>query len=567
MSTVAMPIQEWRDIRWPKVEREVHTLQRRIYRASEEGDVKKVHRLQRMLMSSRSAKLLAVRRVTQDNQGKKTAGVDGISSLKPEERFELVENLILDVKPSPTRRVWIPKPGTDEQRPLGIPTIRDRALQALVKLALEPEWEAKFEPNSYGFRPGRSCQDAIQAIFAGVRYMPKYVLDADIAKCFDRINHEALLDKLNTFPLMRRLIKAWLKAGVLDGEALFPTEEGTPQGGVISPLLANIALHGMEEAITSQFPKAKRVNGQATPWKPTIIRYADDFVILHRELEVVQQCQVIAQEWLKGMGLELKPSKTRIAHTLEEVDGVIGFDFLGFTVRQFPAGKYRSRTNPKGQKLGFKTIIKPSKKKVKLHCQRLAEIVRTMRGATQADLIKRLNPVIRGWCRYYRSVAAKSTFHKLDEVTYQLLRSWVRWRHPHKSVGWRVRKYWLLPNWTFAVKDGPALARHETMKIVRHVKVKGTASPFNGEFAYWSSRMGHYPGISPWIARLLKQQKGKCPHCENYFMPDDLMEIHHRDGNHQNGAEKNLEVLHRHCHDFIHGPSCDSFEESVHEKD
>src|SRR6266536_1106061 len=247
MSTRATGVQEWRDIPWPQVERDVHTLQRRIYRASQRGDMTVVHRLQRLLMSSWSAKCLAVRRVTQDNQGKKTAGIDGVAALEAEERLVLVATLDLDAKPQPTRRVWIPKPGTDEQRPLGIPTLSDRALQALVKLALEPQWEAQFEPNSYGFRPGRSCHDAVEGIFESIKQCPKYILDADIAKCFDRIDHKALLDKINTFPQLRRIIKAWLEAGVLDGETLFPTEHGTPQGEVISPLLANIALHGMEK--------------------------------------------------------------------------------------------------------------------------------------------------------------------------------------------------------------------------------------------------------------------------------------------------------------------------------
>jgi RNA-directed DNA polymerase len=191
--------------------------------------------LQRLLLSSWSAKCLAVRKVTQDNRGKRTAGVDGIASLTPEERIALVANLDMAQEPKPTRRVWIPKPGSDEKRPLGIPTMTDRATQALVKLALEPEWEARFEPNSYGFRPGRSAQDAVMALFNAVQLVPKYVLDADIAKCFDRINHEALGDKLDTFPTMRRVVKAWLTAGVLDGAELFPTEEGTPQGGVITP--------------------------------------------------------------------------------------------------------------------------------------------------------------------------------------------------------------------------------------------------------------------------------------------------------------------------------------------
>jgi RNA-directed DNA polymerase len=256
-------------------------------------------------MRSWSAKCLSVRRVTQDNQGKKTAGVDGIKSLTPVQRLKLVKNLKLSRKAKPTRRVWIPKPGTEEKRPLGIPTMSDRATQALVKIALEPEWEAHFEENSYGFRPGRSCQDAIEAIYTVIAQKAKYVLDADITKCFDRINHEALLEKLNTFPTIRRQIREWLKAGVMDGKELFPTSEGTPQGGVISPLLANIALHGMENRIKQAFPKKqiwknRKYAGYVS--EAALIRYADDLVILHEDLTVIQKCQQIVAEWISGMG-------------------------------------------------------------------------------------------------------------------------------------------------------------------------------------------------------------------------------------------------------------------------
>lgn len=226
---------EWNKLPWRKLERRVFKLQKRIYQASQRGDVKTVHKLQRLVTKSWSAKCMAVRRVTQDNQGKKTAGIDGLKILTPKARLILVNSLQLGHKAAPTRRVWIPKPGTEEKRPLGIPTIHDRALQALVKLALEPEWEAKFEPNSYGFRPGRSVHDAMVAIFNEIKAKTKYVLDADISKCFDRINHEALLRKLNTPPTIRRQIRAWLKAGVMDGKELFPTSEGTPQGGIITP--------------------------------------------------------------------------------------------------------------------------------------------------------------------------------------------------------------------------------------------------------------------------------------------------------------------------------------------
>ena len=345
MSTVATPMYEWNTLPWKRLERQVFKLQQRIYRASRRGDTKAVRQLRRLLMTSWAAKALAVRKVTQDNRGKRTAGVDGVRALTPAQRLALTRSLHLSGMAQPTRRVWIPKPGSTEQRPLGIPTMGNRAEQALAKLTLEPEWEARFEPNSYGFRPGRSCHDAIEAIFASITKQAKYVLDADIAKCFDRINHQALLAKLHTCPAMRRAIRAWLKAGVMDGAALFPTTEGTPQGGVASPLLANIALHGLAEAIRAPFPQG---NGKA---KPLVVRYADDFVILHHDLAVIEETQRLASAWLAGMGLELKPSKTRITHTLHAHDGQRGFDFLGFTVRQFPVGCWRTE-NPRKSKPG-----------------------------------------------------------------------------------------------------------------------------------------------------------------------------------------------------------------------
>lgn len=234
----------------------------------------------------------------------------------------LVESLKLEIKPKPTRRVWIPKPGKDEKRPLGIPTIRDRALQALTKMALEPEWEAKFEPNSYGFRPGRSCHDAIEAIFNAIRYKSKFVLDADIANCFDRINHKALMDKMETSPTIRRQIRGWLKSGVIDGRSFNPSKAGTPQGGVISPLLANIALHGLENDIKQELlpylPKQKGWGLKARLKSLSIIRYADDFVILYEQKEVIDRARTVVEKWLDPMGLGLKDAKTRISHTLEK---------------------------------------------------------------------------------------------------------------------------------------------------------------------------------------------------------------------------------------------------------
>ena len=329
---------EWRALPWRKLEVRVFKLQKRIFKASSRGDVKAVRKLQKTLMKSWSGKCIAVRKVTQDNQGKRTAGVDGFKNLSPYARLVLVTQLKVTGKSKPTRRVWIDKPGKVEKRPLGIPTMFDRALQALSKLAIEPEWEAKFEENSLGFRPGRSAHDAIEAIFNSVSKKAKYVLDADIAQCFDRIDHNALLEKLNTFPILRKQIKAWLKSGVMDKGVFSGTDEGTPQGGVISPLLANIALHGFEDYITSFKTKGtyKKGTSPIIGTKAQVVRYADDFVILHESEEFVNLLRQKADEWLKVMGLELKPSKTRLCHTSE------GFDFLGFNVRQYQTGAYRA---------------------------------------------------------------------------------------------------------------------------------------------------------------------------------------------------------------------------------
>lgn len=385
------PIVDWALIDWRKAEQSVYRLQKRIFRASRRGNVQVVHNLQRKLMRSRSARMLAVRRVTQDNRGKKTAGVDGKTALTASERVQLTEELQPKGrrrrKHLPARRVWIPKPGKQEKRPLGIPTIRDRAEQAIAKQALEPEWEAKFEPNSYGFRPGRSCHDAIGAIFNFTRYKPKYVLDADIAGCFDHINHAALLAKLQTYPTMRRYIRACLKAGVMEGMELTPTSEGTPQGGVVSPLLANVALHGLEEEIARGYDRRQA-------HYPQVIRYADDFVILCPDLKTTLQSKERAERWLEGMGLEMKPSKTRIVHTLEAYEGNWGFDFLGFNVRQYRIGKYRSAKDSHGRTLGFKTLIKPSREAQQRHIKQLKQKIRELRGVPQEALIGVLNPIV-----------------------------------------------------------------------------------------------------------------------------------------------------------------------------
>lgn len=543
---------EWREIPWRKLEISVFKLQKRIYKASENGDVKKVHKLQRLMMKSKAAKLIAVRRVTQDNQGKKTAGIDGIKSLTPHQRITLAENLGNLPMGKPTRRVWIPKPGKEEKRPLGIPTMNDRALQAQVKIAMESEWEAKFEPNSYGFRPGRSVHDAIEAIHSTIVQKPKYVLDADIAKCFDRIDHQTLLNKINTYPTLNRLINKWLKAGVFDKTVFAQTEMGTPQGGVISPLLANIALEGLEEEIKNAFPRTIELGQKGKRnqvlWQPQIIRYADDFVILHRDKRVIEQCKEIAEKWLGEKGLEISQKKTRIAHTLKQEAGITGFDFLGFNIRQYKVSKYNS-------KQGFKTLIKPSKAAIKRHYQKLSDLIDSNKAETQEGLINLLNPVISGWCRYYSTVVSKEVFQKLDQMLYEKLKRWAKRRHPKKTRQWIVNKYWHPEQgkgWKFSTKKGFSLLLHTNMSIIRHIKVKGKASPFNGEWNYWAIRRGTYLGVSGKITKLMKIQKGRCKECELFFTMEAIIEIHHLDGNRQNNKLNNLAIAHRHCHDRIH---------------
>jgi RNA-directed DNA polymerase len=552
IQTVDPTSEAWNKLPWRKLEQHVYRIQKRIYRASQRGNKRTVHKLQKLLMKSEAARLLAVRRVTQENQGKRTAGVDGIKNVKPAQRFLLAKHIHpkhwKHQKPKLVRRVWIPKPGKVERRPLGIPTMLERAKQALVKAGLEPEWEAMFDANSYGFRPGRSCHDAIMAILNHIRYKPKFVLDADIKGCFDTINQEALLKKLQTYTAMRHVIQAWLKAGVLDGGEFSPTEAGTPQGGVISPLLANIALHGVEEAATKAYRKKQE--------KPVLIRYADDFLILHPEKEGLDKATQAVTSWLENMGLILSPKKTRVTHTLHPYEGSVGFDFLGFTVRQFPVGKTHTGKDPKGRPLGFKTIISPSKEAIKRHVAETKKRIRKLRGAPQESLIRELNPVIRGWANYYRTVVSAMVYSECDSVLYHQLVSWAKWRHHHKGTKWIMGKYWRSIDhrkWVFSTPDEMAIRRHTQTSIISpYVKVKGNASPYDSDLLYWSQRLKHHPMMRAKLARLLQNQQGKCRWCELTFRHEDLIEIDHIDGNHANEKLSNQMALHRHCHDEKH---------------
>jgi RNA-directed DNA polymerase len=544
---------EWNKLNWKKIQKSIFKLQKRIYKASQSGNTKQLRKLQKTMTRSWNAKLLATRQVTQDNKGKKTAGIDGIKSVSPPERFLLAQKLNLKQRPLPARRIYIPKPGKNEKRPLSIPAMRDRALQALVKLALEPEWEARFEPNSYGFRPGRSAHDAIGAIYTAINQKSKYVLDADISKCFDKINHNYLIKKIGTYPSMTRLIKSWLKAGWVFQGIKEESTEGTPQGGVISPLLANVVLHGMENRLSQlaeSFKGGKRDNRKNL----TLVRYADDFVVLHKDLSVIIKAKEIISEWLKEAGLELSEEKTKISHTLDHHDNQKpGFDFLGFNVRQYPVGLSNSGKGTNGKILGFKTLIKPSKEKVLIHYKKIANTINSCKSASQKELISKLNPIIMGWSNYYSRVVSKETFSKIDSLIWIRLQSWCKRRHPGKGTYWSLRKYFKTyggRNWVF-MEDDFILKSHDKTPIIRHIKVKGNSSPFNGEDIYWAIRMVRNPELPKRVTILLKRQKGKCNHCGLNIMDGEQMEVDHILPISMGGKNiySNLQLLHRHCHD------------------
>ncbi|MGL5193992.1 MAG: group II intron reverse transcriptase/maturase [Chroococcales cyanobacterium] len=550
----------WRGINWAKVQRYVFKLQKRIYQAAKSGQNAKARKLQRLLVKSYYARLLAVRRVTQDNQGKKTAGVDGVIAISPKQRLELATEIKGNLKAKPLRRAWIPKPGRDEKRPLGIPTIQDRARQALVKLALEPEWESRFESTSYGFRPGRSAHDAIARIYQSINKGEYYVLDANIAKCSYR-EPEHILSKIHCPSRLKRDLKQWLKAGVLDN-GVFEETAGTPQGGVISPLLANIALDGMARLIETKFPKKKSV-AQAT-----LIRYADDFVVISPSLDIVEQCQTAISEWLKPVGLEINPEKKRVCHTLKPIqyEGKTkepGFDFLGFNIRQYPVGKHKSgKTGGRASRpIGHKTHIKPSKKAVKAHTEVIKGVVKQHRTAPQSALINKLNPIIRGMVRY-SGVVSTDTFNKLDHTVWLMLRAWTVSRCG-KANHEKLRKYFKpgtvkLSNgrerqetWLFQTPDGERLYKHSWTAIVRHTLVRPDATPYDGNWTYWATRKGQAIETPTRVAKLLKKQKGKCTWCGQYFTPSDLVEVDHIQPKSQGGKDEynNQQLLHRHCHD------------------
>jgi RNA-directed DNA polymerase len=566
----------WNTIIWAKVRKRVSRMQHRIFKAKRKGLAKTVIGLQIKLIKSLDARLLSVLQVTTYNKGRKTAGVDRkiVTDLCSSQKLKMALNLKLDGKAKPIRRVWIPKPGKTEKRPLGIPTIMDRAKQQLATLALEPEWEAVFEPNSYGFRKGRSCHDAIEAIFLYLRHdRTKYVYDADIRKCFDKIDHSALLRKLNTFPAMELQIKAWLKAGIMEGYANKPKEYnlvtenkmGTslPQGGIISPLLANVALHGLEEhlkefcgKVDTKIFNTKKRGFKSREMACGVVRYADDFVIIHENKQVMELCIEEVKRWLITVGLEISEKKSELR------DARRGFKFLGFQIILVRKGRQLNQP--------YKVKIVPSKANCLRFLDKVRKVIRSAKAWSSYNLISILRPIYIGWANYYSYCECKDIFSKLNYMIFGMLRAWAFRRDtrngrlnikqkyfPSGRTYWfNGRKYsdnWILVGET-KKKDGlkvrnflPQLHWVESRK---HVKISGNRSPYDGDYIYWSNRLAKYSNLSNSTVKMMKTQNFKCNVCGEFFSLGERLEVDHIIPKSLGGKDsyENLQLLHRICH-------------------
>jgi len=465
----------WKQINWIHVNRYVEKLQQRIYRAESLGDKRKVTELQRLLMHSKSALLVSIKRITQINKGKKTAGVDGFTVLTDGERMKLYQKMgdyqISCHRPKPSRRTYIKKKN-GKLRPLSIPTIKDRIYQNIAKLALEPQWEVRFEPTSYGFRPKRGCHDAIERIFTScVRGKKRWIFEGDFRGCFDNLSHDYIMEQIKEFP-GKAVAERWLKAGYVDNNVFKRTEKGSGQGSVISPLLANIALHGMEKQLGIKYKTFVRSDGRQGVYNRTryaMTRYADDFVIMCKTKEDAEEIYDKLKPYLKSRGLELEPSKTRVVEITE------GFDFLSFNIRI-----YQTST-------GDKLLIKPSKETVKKSMRQISDKVHELNGYEVGKVIYTLNPIIIGKANYWSPMVSKETFSKMDSHIYKVNRRFLERLHPKKSAKWINERYykpdlkgksnnkWILSD----PIEKRQLKRMAQIPIIRHTMIKHNASPYD----------------------------------------------------------------------------------------